>query len=276
MSVEVGAVDAREAHLSADRDAAGAAHSRSVYHDRIHADDGFYTVFLSQRADELHHYRRADGDYKVVLYAALDPRAQPVRDKPLAAVRAVVGQYRHARRRGAHLVLEYNEVLRPEARDDVDLRAAVVQILSLRIRDRAAQTSADDRNALRAAAPVFYKVRVELGRVAERADEIQHALAHVQRRQSRGGFAHCLKDYHDAAVIGGSGDGQRHTFTFLVRSEYYELPRFCLFCNSRRVNTHQHRRIVQTAFFEYGKHVLLLASMLHDDTLMNDYIMNPA
>ena len=69
---------------------------------------------------------------------------------------------------GAHLVLEHDDALGAEARDDVDIAAEAVRLLGLRPRDGAAGAAADDHDLVHV---------VKLGGIAERADNVGHIVA---------------------------------------------------------------------------------------------------
>ena len=71
-----------------------------------------------------------------------------LRNQCLAAVRAVIGHDVQVGAGVLHLVLEDDDVLVAEAGDQVNLSAHFVQLLCLRICDRAAQTAADNSDLL--------------------------------------------------------------------------------------------------------------------------------
>src|SRR5699024_9757305 len=60
MSVELRSVHTGEFYLIADLKTARAAHSCSIYHDRVHADDRRDSELLCQQTDKLHHDHRSD------------------------------------------------------------------------------------------------------------------------------------------------------------------------------------------------------------------------
>ena len=62
MTVELGAVNAGELSLAAYCQTTAAAHSRAVYHYRVHGSNSGNTVLLSQLTDKLHHDKRTDSD----------------------------------------------------------------------------------------------------------------------------------------------------------------------------------------------------------------------
>jgi hypothetical protein len=59
VAVELGAVDAGELGLVADRHAAAAAHAGAVDHDRVERDDGLDAVRAGHLGDGAHHRHRA-------------------------------------------------------------------------------------------------------------------------------------------------------------------------------------------------------------------------
>ena len=141
-----------------------------------------------------------------------------------------------------HLVLEDDDVLGAEAGDEVDLDAHFVQLLGLRIRDRTAQTAADDSNLFEA---------VELALLAERTDEIVQAVALVQRAERLRGRADLLEDDGDRAVFAVKiRDGERNSLALCADTQDDELTRLGLARNVRRVDDHQLGVHVQRLLFQ--------------------------
>ncbi len=85
MTVEFRAVYAYKFGFTADGDAAGAAHSGSVYHDGIQGYIGGYFVFLRQQTNEFHHNGRADTE-AFVYFLAFDNIFHTFRNQTFTAV----------------------------------------------------------------------------------------------------------------------------------------------------------------------------------------------
>ena len=141
-----------------------------------------------------------------------------------------------------HLVLEDDDVLGAEAGDEVDLDAHFVQLLGLRIRDRTAQTAADDSNLFEA---------VELALLAERADEVVQAVALVQRAERLRGRADLLENDGDGTLFTVKiCDRERNTLAFCADTQDDELTRLCLAGNVRGLDHHQLGVCVQRLLFQ--------------------------
>jgi len=91
--VKFRAVDADELRLAAYGGAAAAAHTGTVDHDRIEADDGIDPRRTGHVADGFHHDNRADAHDKSNLVGAalFDYLFQDIGDKTVMSVSAVIG-----------------------------------------------------------------------------------------------------------------------------------------------------------------------------------------
>ncbi len=67
MRVKIRSVNTGELRLSADYNAAAAAHAGTVYHDRVKRYNGLYPVRSGDISEEFHHDIRPDGDHSVEL-----------------------------------------------------------------------------------------------------------------------------------------------------------------------------------------------------------------
>ena len=135
----------------------------------------------------------------------------------LLAVGAVVGHHVQMIAAGAHLLLEHDDALGAEARDDVDIAAEAVRLLGLRPRDGAAGAAADDHDLVHV---------VKLGGVAERADDVGHIVAGLLAGEQGRRAADALHDDRHGAgltIIGRDRDG--HALAELVDAEHQELTR---------------------------------------------------
>ena len=132
--------------------------------------------------------------------------------------------------------------LERETGDEVDLDAHFMQ-LSLRIRDRAAQTAADDSN-------LFEAVELALS-LPRGADEVVQAVALVQRAERLRGRADLLEDDGDRAVFAVKiRDGERNSLALCADTQDDELTRLGLARNVRRVDDHQLGVHVQRLLFQ--------------------------
>ncbi len=214
VGVELGAVDADELALAADRDAATAAHPGAVDHDRVERHDGRDLVLLGHQRDELHHDRGPDGDHQVGLAALVDELLERVGDDALHAEAAVVGGVDHLVRLGLHLGPEDDEPLVAATEDRHDVIAGFLERAGDRQHGRDAGAAADAD----AGAEVL-----DVGRLAERPHHLDRVAglhgAHLHRR-----LADLLDDQRDGAGLGVVvGDGQRDALAVLVHEHDDEL-----------------------------------------------------
>ena len=242
MAVKVRAVNACELGLAANGQTAAAAHAGTVNHDGVHGNDGLDAVRTGGLADKLHHNHRADGDYGIVLVARVDQLLEHLRNQCLAAVRAVIGHDVQVGAGVLHLVLEDDDVLAAETGDQVNLSAHFVQLLGLRICDRAAQTAADNSDLLEA---------LKLARLAERTDKIMQAVALIQRAERHRRCADLLENDRDGTLFAVKiCDRERNTLAFCADTQDDELTRLCLAGNVRGLDHHQLGVCVQRLLFQ--------------------------
>lgn len=171
MTVEVGTVDASKFCLAANCKTAAAAHSRTVDHNRVHRNYGFYIVLLGKLAHKLHHDQWTDSDDFIILVPRFDKLLERVGNEPLSAVRAVVRHYLHNVGNRIEFVFEDNEIFVSETNDGMYLAAVVMQLLCYRIRDSAANAAAYDSDLFK---PLGMRCN------AERTYEIVNILALVK------------------------------------------------------------------------------------------------
>ena len=140
----------------------------------------------------------------------------------------------------SHLVLEDNYVLASEACDKVYFYAHIVQSLSLRISDSAAN----------AAANYCYSLDVAvLGSNAERAYYVKYRIALIEHSEFFSRSAYCLEDYSYASLFSVViCNGKRDPFAVLIYSINDKLTGKSFFSNERRVDLHKCYRVVQLLF----------------------------
>ncbi len=127
VGVELGAVDADELAVAADRDPAAAAHPGAVDHDGVERHHGGDLVFLGHQRDELHHDGGADGDDEVRFPVLLDEGLERVGDDALAPEAAVIGGVDHLVRRLDHFGAEDDQTLVAAAEDGDDFVAGLFE-----------------------------------------------------------------------------------------------------------------------------------------------------
>ena len=169
VGVELGAVHAGELALSADGEAAAAAHAGAVYHDGVQAGVGLETVGTGDFGNILHHDDRAAGEHAVVLHAGLEQGLELVGDETGLAVGTVVGAYVEVVAGRAELVLHDDDVLAAEAADHVHADAQALELLGDGVVDGAAGAAADHADAL--------GVGVDLSGAAEGANDVGDVVA---------------------------------------------------------------------------------------------------
>ena len=87
--------------LTINSQAAAAAHTGSVYHDRVHADDGFDAFISGHIADDFHHDQRTNRDNSVVFDSGIELFFECCGNKAFVAITAVIG---HDKQIGAGIV----------------------------------------------------------------------------------------------------------------------------------------------------------------------------
>ena len=145
---------------------AAAAHAGAVDHDGVEADHGLDAVGPRRLRHRAHHRDRADRQDVVDPLAGLDQGLQPVGDEALLAVAAVVGGDVEGVARRPDLVLEDDERARAAAEDREDAVAGLLQGDRRRVGDRRTDAAADDAGGAE---------ELDLGRLAERADDVEDA-----------------------------------------------------------------------------------------------------
>ena len=192
VAVKIRAVDTGELHLAADRDAAAAAHTGSVDHDRVQRNDGLDAERLSRLGDKLHHRDRADGEDLVILDTGLKQLLQLDGHEAVFAVGAVVGHEVQMVAGLLELVFKNDDVLVAEADDHIGFDASLFKRLCGRIRDCTADTAADNAHALFA---------LHVRRLAKRADEVLNIVTLVQTAEHLGGQADLLEDDRNRSLF---------------------------------------------------------------------------
>src|SRR5699024_8172766 len=141
---------------------------------------------------------------------------------------------------GPEFVLQNDDVLAPEAYNDIHLATGLLETDCGGQGDGAADTAAHYANPL-------YPLGV--GGLAQRTDEVLNVVSFVQRAQGVGGKAHFLEDDGDGALFPViPGDGQRDPLSLLVHPENDELTGFGLFGDEGGLNFHQSDGRIQLFF----------------------------
>ena len=214
VAVELGAIDADEARLAADGDAAGTTHSRSIHHDGVQGHVGADIIFLGQQAAELHHDGRTDGKHLIHLLA-LDHLLDTHGHDTLLTIRTIVGHDDNLIRVLAHLVLQDNQILRAACEHADDAVAGSLQRLDDRQhRGHSYPTPGTDHGA----------EILDMSSLAQRAYDVRQFIAHIQVAELRGAHAHLLHDEGDGASLRVSiSNGQRHALTLLAHADDDEV-----------------------------------------------------
>ena len=143
MTVELGAVDARELHLAANCDAASTAHAGTVDHHGVERDNGRQVVLLGEQRYKLHHRQGTDGDTAVVLFAALNQLFNLVGHQSFLAIAAVIGDNVEVIASGTHTILEENQTFVASTDNHIASYPVFVRPFDLRI-DRSGTHAASD------------------------------------------------------------------------------------------------------------------------------------
>ena len=259
VGVELRAVDAREARPSADRHAAGAAHARTVDHQRVERHGGLQTVFLRGEGHELHHDHRSDGHAFVVVPALFfDEFLDDLRHQSFEALRTVVGGDVEVLGDGPHGVGIDQHVARLRADDDVGADPVFPEPFDLRI-DRGRAHSARYEEVVPFAKFLDGDFD-ELRGVAQRPCEVGEGVAlfecaYLARRGADG-----LRDDRHAALRGVEiGNCERNAFAVFVDAHDDELSGLCRTRYARCEDLHQPDAFREASFFKNGVHYVVLS-----------------
>ena len=230
VGVELRTVNAGELALTADGEAAAAAHAGAVYHDGVQAGIGLETVGTGDLGDVLHHDDRSAGEHAVVLHAGLEQGLELVGDETGFAVGAVVGAYVEVVAGGTELVLHDDDVLAAEAADHVHADAEALELLGDGEVDGTAGAAADHADAL--------GVGVYLSGAAEGTDDVGNVVAGLHEREHLRALARRLEVEGDCADLGVIvRDGEREALAELVESEDRKLAGLRTLCDEGCLNT---------------------------------------
>mgnify|MGYP000596954577 CR=1 FL=1 len=123
---------------------ASATHSRTIDHDRVHADNGFDVVFFCSKADELHHDQRSDSDYFVILVSFPNEFFQSVCYKAFFTIASIVCHHYQFVTGCFELILQDHKILVTESYDGMDFCTHLMKFLSNRIGNGTSYTAADN------------------------------------------------------------------------------------------------------------------------------------
>ena len=245
MAVELRPVHANELGLSAHGDAASTAHARAVHHDGVERDIGGNVVFLGQKANELHHDSRADGEAFVHLLAP-DDLLDTFGDQSFLSVAAIVGHDDHFITAGAHFLFEDDEILVTSGKHRDDAVAGSFESLHDGEHGCHPHTAAcTDHGA---------EVLNVCG-LSQRANDIGNAVARLQSTEFGGRNADFLHYEGNGAGHGvGFGYGEGHTFAARANTYYHEVARLTRTGYKRSLD-HQAVDVLREAFFtDYSVH----------------------
>ena len=183
---------------------------------------------LCRLDDKLHHNQRSDGDNLVKVGTIHNLLLQRGGDNALLAVGAVIGHDDELIAAGAELVLENDQILVAEADNAGDLGTLLMQCLGHGQRNGTADAAADHTDVLQA---------LNLGGLAQRADEVMHGLALLEGVQLHGTGTHNLEDDgHSARITVIARDGQGDSLGVLLGADNDKLAGLRLFGDERRMN----------------------------------------
>ena len=214
VAVKLGTIHADELGLSAHRDAAGAAHTRAVHHNRVERNVCGNVVFLGQQTNKLHHNGGADGKALVHLLA-LNHLLDTLRDQTLLAVRPIICHNNHLVGRGTHLALQDNQFLGAACQHRHDAVASSLERTHNRQEGCHAHTTASTNNG----AEVF-----DVCGLSQGAHHIGNVVAFLERTEFCRGNAHLLHNQGDGALCRvGVRDGEGDTFATFIHTDNDEM-----------------------------------------------------
>ena len=143
VAVKVRAVNADKLCLAANANAAAAAHSRSVNHNRVERNDSRNVVLFRRLASELHHYRRSNRYHQSGRNVALAKALKRNCGNALLAGASVVCRDDDFVANGFHFVNENQQIFCARAFDQNHLVAGFLQSLNNRIKGSGSKTAAN-------------------------------------------------------------------------------------------------------------------------------------
>ena len=210
MSVKVRAVYTGILGLSADCYTTSAAHAGTIYHNRVQRYNGLYVIGLCGLTDKLHHRNRANGDYHIILLAAIQLFFQNIGHKSLCSIGAVIGAHIQIVAACPEFVFQNYNILVPEAYNRIYLQAQAVQMLCLGISDCASNAAADYANRLCALR--------EFRRNAQRPYQIQDSVSCFQGCKLTGALPGSLKNQGNGSALAVIvRNSQRNALTKLIQ-----------------------------------------------------------
>ena len=214
MAVELGTIDADEAGLATDGDAAGTAHASAIDHDGVERNIRGDAIFLGQQTAEFHHDSRTDGK-DLVHTLALDHLLNAYGDYTLLAIRPVVSHDDDFVRVLTYLVLEDDKILAASCQHADNTIAGSLQSLDDgQHRSHAHTTAGTDDGA----------EVLDVSSLAQGTYDIREFVAHVEVAQLGAGVTHLLHHEGDGACLHiGIGNGERHTFALLTDADDDEM-----------------------------------------------------
>ena len=250
MAVKVRAVNADKLCLAANANAAAAAHSRSVNHNRVERNDSRNVVLFRRLASELHHYRRSNRDHQSGRNVALAKALKRNCRHALFARASVVGRDDDFVANGLHFVNKDKQIFCARAFDQNDLVARFLQSLNDRIKGRGskAAANANDRTV----------VLFDFAGSSQGAKNAAKVVAFLHLRKLVCGRANRLKGDGNPAFIGvGVCDCKRNALgQVLVNLNDKELAGLAVFGNVRRLKFHVVNDFRKLSLFDNFVHAL--------------------
>ena len=234
VSVEVGAVDARESHLAAHRHPAAAAHPGAVDHDRVQAHDRADPARPRDPGACSHHRQGTDReDFRNVVAVAHGVR-EDVGDRALRTEGTVVRGDEQLVGQGLEPLRPERAICRSESHDRDRVRAEL---------DVAAKEGEDRRHPEAAAHQDHQGPPLDLRRAAEWSDDVEQSIPFRQLHHLGRGLADRLHHHGERPAIPTSkSDIVRDPLTGLVDPDHDELTRLACPRHRRREDLEQEGR----------------------------------
>lgn len=217
MGIELGAIHTREQCLTADVDAATAAHAGTVNHDRIQRCDGTDTCRAGHLSNGSHHGHRSSRKDDINRFGP-DHVGEGIGDKPVATVGAVVSARHELGAGRLELLLQQDMLFGAPPDDRNDPISGRNQRSHHGVSDGRADPASDhDRSAV-----VF-----NLRRLPKRASDIRERISGLKHVEGARGPSNPLHEEGDGALSHiGFSNGQWYSLS--VRGDPHNHELACL------------------------------------------------
>ena len=255
MAIKLRSVYTGKFHFSAYGQTACSAHTGSVYHNRVHADNGWNLQLLSQLADKFHHNHRSDGNtnvivFSLILYQILNHTGYHA----FSLIRTIVCGNIKISCYLTHLILQNQKILCLGTYNDICLNAMLFHPLYLRIYRRCSHTACHKQIFA-----FFYFLQIILYKLrwlSQRSYKILEGISGLQSGHSQSRSTYNLEYNGNGSLFPVIiADCQRNPFSLLIYFDNYKLSRLTGSGHTRGLHIHQKNLISQLFCFQNSVHI---------------------